>query len=122
MRLVLIIYILPVLVRALSVLARSAGGKQRGQWIAPTLSKSDIGQGLYQTVLVIGTRVSGYPSWLGVDDSTEGRIHWRRPTAIVRFSLATRRGTIHSDNDLSGCGGELFKCSVVSATSGQIQC
>jgi hypothetical protein len=33
----------------------------------------------------------------GVTDSTEGRIHWRRPTAILRFSLATLRLTIHSD-------------------------
>src|ERR1700687_2417623 len=32
----------------------------------------------------------------GVPDSTQGRIHWRRPTAILRFSLATLRRTIHS--------------------------
>jgi len=43
------------------------------------------------------TRASRYPSWPGVNDSTKGRIHWRRPTAIVRFSLATLRQTIHSD-------------------------
>jgi len=30
--------------------------------------------------------------------TARGRIHWRRPTAIVRFSLATLRRTIHSDN------------------------
>jgi hypothetical protein len=33
----------------------------------------------------------------GVTDSTEGRIDWRRPTSILRFSLATLRRTIHSD-------------------------
>ena len=38
-----------------------------------------------------------YPSWPGVDDSTEGRIPWRRPTAIVRFSLANLRRNMHSD-------------------------
>jgi hypothetical protein len=32
-----------------------------------------------------------------VADSTEGRIHWRRPTAIEHFPLATLRRTIHSD-------------------------
>ena len=30
-------------------------------------------------------------------DSTKGRIHWRSPTAILRFSVATLRRTIHSD-------------------------
>src|SRR5467141_5179120 len=76
--------------------ARSAGGKQRWQWVSPTPSKPDIGKGLYQTVHIIGTRASGYPSWPGVADSTQGRIHWRRPTAMLRFSLATLRRTIHS--------------------------
>src|ERR1700676_232952 len=42
------------------------------------------------------TKASGHPSWPGVNDSTEGRIHWRRPTATLRFSLATLRRTIHS--------------------------
>src|ERR1039458_4071201 len=62
------------------------------------LSKPDIGKGSYQAVHIIRTRASGYPSWPGVSDSTQGRIHWRRPTAIVHFSLATLRRTIHSDN------------------------
>jgi len=44
------------------------------------------------------TKASGHPSWPGVTDSTQGRIHWRRPTAILRFSLATLRRTIHSGN------------------------
>src|SRR5450759_1069030 len=78
--------------------ARSAGGRQRWQWVSPTLSKPDIGKGLHQTVHIIGTRASGYPSWPGVVDSTRGRIHWRRPSAILRFSLATLRRTIHSDH------------------------
>src|SRR5467141_3942315 len=77
--------------------ARSAGGKERWQWVSPTLSKPDIGKGLYETVHIIRTRASGYPSWPGVSDSTQGRIHWRRPTAMLRFSLATLRRTIHSD-------------------------
>src|ERR1700688_3792621 len=47
------------------------------------------------------TKASGYPSWPGVTDSTEGRIHWRRPTAILRFSLATLRRTIHTDKAVS---------------------
>jgi transposase len=42
-------------------------------------------------------RMRFVPSWPGVTDSTEGRIHWRRPTAILRFSLATLRRTIHTD-------------------------
>jgi hypothetical protein len=33
------------------------------------------------------TKASGYPSWPGVTDSTEGRIHWRRPTAVLHFRL-----------------------------------
>src|SRR5271167_1113164 len=33
------------------------------------------------------TKASGYPSWPGVSDSTKGRIHWRRPTAILLFTL-----------------------------------
>jgi hypothetical protein len=41
------------------------------------------------------TRASGYPSWPGVNDSNQGRIHWRRPTVIAHFSLATLRRTIH---------------------------
>src|ERR1019366_3949537 len=57
---------------------------------------------LPQTVHIIGTRASGYPSWPGVVDSTRGRIHWRRPSAILRFSLATLRRTIHSDMQLTG--------------------
>ena len=55
----------------LDVPARSAGGKQRWQWVSPTLSKPDIGKGPYQTVHIIGTRASGHPSWPGVDDSTK---------------------------------------------------
>src|SRR5216684_2030942 len=47
------------------------------------------------------TKASVNPSWPGVTDSTEGRIHWRRPTAMLRFSLATLRRTIHSDNPVS---------------------
>jgi hypothetical protein len=47
------------------------------------------------------TRASGYPSWPGVTDSTKGRIYWRRPTAILRFSLATLRRTLHSDMQLT---------------------
>jgi hypothetical protein len=50
----------------------------------------------YQTVHIIGTRASGYPSRPGVSDSTKGRIHWRRPNSHPRFSLATLRRTIHS--------------------------
>ena len=49
---------------------------------------------------------SGYPSWPGVDDSTQGRIHWRRPSAIVRFSLASLRRTIHTDKT-GGLNGSL---------------
>src|SRR5882724_3826720 len=77
------------------VLARSAGVKQRWQWVSPTLSKPETGKGLFQAVKFMRTKASGYPSWPGVTDSTEGRIHWRGPTAILRFSLATLRRTIH---------------------------
>ena len=41
------------------------------------------------------TKASGNPSSPGVSDSTKGRIHWRRPTAILLFTLATLRRTIH---------------------------
>ena len=61
--------------------------------LTDTLSKPDIGRGLHQTIHIIRTRASGYPSWPGVSDSTQGRIHWRRPTAIDHFSLATLRRT-----------------------------
>src|ERR1019366_5580981 len=71
------------------------------QWVSPTLSKPDIGKGLHQTVHIIRTRASGYPSWPGVSDSTQGRIHWRRPSAIVRFSIATLRRTIHTEKTVS---------------------
>src|ERR1700688_3898401 len=84
-------------VKGIDVPARSAGGKQRWQWVSPTLSKPDIGKGLFQAVQFMRTKASGYPSWPGVADSTEGRIHWRRPTAIIRISLATLQRTIHSD-------------------------
>src|ERR1700730_3856847 len=51
------------------------------------------------------TQSSGYSSWSGVTDSTKGRIHWRRPTAILHFSLATLRRTIHTEKrDFSGLG------------------
>src|SRR6266404_2678801 len=33
--------------------------------------------------------------------STKGQIHWRSPSAILRFSLATLRRTIHSDTRTS---------------------
>jgi hypothetical protein len=33
--------------------------------------------------------------------SIKGRIHWRSPSAILRFSLATLRRTIHSDKRTS---------------------
>ncbi len=59
--------------------------------VSPTLSKPDIGKGRIQAVQFMRTKASGHPSWPGVIDSTEGRIHWRRPTAILRFSLATLR-------------------------------
>jgi hypothetical protein len=65
--------------------------------VSPTLSKPGIGKGLFEAVKFIGAKASGYPSWPGVTDSTEGRIHWRGPTAIPRFSLATLRRSIHSD-------------------------
>src|ERR1700688_906454 len=74
-------------VKGIDVPARSAGGKQRWQWVSPTLSKPDIGKGLFQTVQFMRTKASGYPSWPGVTDSTQGRIHWRRPTAILVFRL-----------------------------------
>src|ERR1700722_10466416 len=61
-----------------------------------------------QAVQFMRTKASGHPSWPGVTDSTEGRIHWRRPTAIEHFSLATLRRTIHSD-----------KRTVAQATLGQ---
>src|ERR1700733_8215868 len=70
--------------------------KKRWQWVSPTLSKPDTGKGRVQTVQFIGTRASGHPSWPGVADSTQGRIHWRRPSAILRFSLASLRRTIHT--------------------------
>src|ERR1700688_2937696 len=54
-----------------------------------------------QAVQFMRTKASGHPSWPGVTDSTEGRIHWRRPTAIHRFSLATLRRTIHDDKAVS---------------------
>jgi hypothetical protein len=77
----------------------------RWQWVSPTLSKPDLGKGLFQAVQFIGTKASGHPSWPGVTDSTQGRIHWRRPAAILRFSLATLRRTIHTENPaLSGAG------------------
>src|SRR4029077_15478378 len=47
------------------------------------------------------TKASGHPSWPGVADSTQGRIHWRRPTAMVHFSLATLWRTIHSEKTAS---------------------
>src|ERR1700688_1718803 len=40
-----------------------------------------------QPVQFMRTKASGYPSWPGVTDSTQGRIHWRRPTAILVFRL-----------------------------------
>ena len=50
---------------------RSAGEKHRWQWVPPTLSKPDNVKGLFETVQIIGTRASGYPTWPGVaDDST----------------------------------------------------
>ena len=76
---------------------RFARGK-RWQWVSPTLSKPDIGKGLFEAVQFMRTKASGYPSWPGVTDSTQGRIHWRRPTAVLRFSVATLRRTIHSGN------------------------
>jgi len=72
--------------------------EKRWQWVSPTLSKPDTGKGRFQTVKFIGTRASGHPSWPGVADSTQGRIHWRRPSAILRFSLASLRRTIHTGN------------------------
>jgi hypothetical protein len=37
-------------------------------------------------------------------DSPKGRIHWRSPSAILRFSLATLRRTIHSDKTSCAVG------------------
>src|ERR1700732_1439095 len=71
-------------------------------WVSPTLSKPDIGKGLFEAVQFIGTKASGYPSWPGVTDSTKGRIHWRRPSAILCLSLATPRRTLHFDKKLTG--------------------
>ena len=50
-----------------------------------------------QAVKFMRTKASGYPSWPGVADSTEGRIHWRRPTAILRFRLQLCGGPYISD-------------------------
>jgi len=36
------------------------------EWASPTLSKPDIGNGLFEAVQFIGTKASGYPSWPGV--------------------------------------------------------
>jgi hypothetical protein len=56
------------------------------RWISPTLSKPDTGEGRFEAVHSMRTRASGYPSWPGVNDSTQGRIHWRRPTVIAFFA------------------------------------
>jgi hypothetical protein len=35
------------------------------------------------------------PLWPGVEDSTNGRIHWRGPNCHCQISLANKRQTIH---------------------------
>src|ERR1700681_2866312 len=72
-----------------------------------------------QAVQFMRTKASGHPSWPGVSDSTQGRIHWRRPTAIARFSLATLRRTMHDGKTaLPECGflpvpGSIFLSQVM---------
>ena len=49
-----------------------------------------------KTALLNRTRTQRIPSRLGALCSNEGRIHLRRPSCHFRFSLATKRRTIHS--------------------------
>jgi len=53
--------------------------------------------------------------------STKGRIHWRSPSAILRFSLATLRRTIHSDK--TSCAVGAPPCMKMgSASSRSVNC
>ena len=102
-----------------SSLITSSGGQRSWPsisylWVSPTLSKPDTGKGRFQTAKFIGTRASGHPSWPGVADSTQGRIHWRRPSAILRFSLASLRRTIHTGNLTLSGSRQRFQADSVS--------
>jgi hypothetical protein len=69
-----------------------------GTTVEPALSKPDNGRGPSRRSQLHRKRAGGLHHGQESTDSNKGRIHWPRPPLPSRFSLATLRWTIQTDN------------------------
>ena len=84
-------------------LTRSAGDQQDDKTVEPGVLETCYTEQALEAVKLVRTRARRIPSSAQSNCSTRGRIHLRRPTCQLHFSLAARRRTIHSVLPSSRC-------------------